>query len=122
MAAHYNVAVIPARVRRPKDKSKVEGSVCLANRWILAVMRKQKFFSLAEANQVVAALVEKLNNRPFKRLPGCRRSNFEELDLPALKPLPPVPYEFAHIVHAPVYTNYHFDYDGHLYSVPYKRS
>lgn len=120
MAAHYGVAVIPARVGKPKDKAKVEAGVCLATRWILAVLRHRTFFSLAEANGAVAELLERLNNRPFKKLPGSRRSQFEEIDRPALKPLPELSYEYSHIVFAPVYTNYHVDYDGHLYSVPYK--
>ena len=77
MAAHYGVAVIPARVRKPKDKARVEAGVCLATRSILAVLRKRKFFSLEEANEAVAHLLELLNNRPFKKLPGSRRSQFE---------------------------------------------
>jgi transposase len=120
MAAHYGVAVIPARVRKPKDKAKVEAGVCLATRWILAVLRKRKFFTLTEANEAVAELLVQLNNRPFKKLPGSRRSQFEEIDRPALRPLPEIPYEYAHVAYAPVYTNYHVDYDGHLYSVPHK--
>ncbi len=120
LAAYYSVAVLPARVRKPKDKAKVEAGVCLATRWILAVLRKRTFFTLEEANESVAQLLEKLNNRPFKKLPGSRRSQFEESDRPALRPLPDAPYQYTHVAHALVYTNYHVDYDGHLYSVPYK--
>ena len=69
-------------------KPKVEGSVLLVQRWILARLRNRRFFSLMELNQAIAALLVDLNNRPFKKLPGCRRSAFLSMDAPALKPLP----------------------------------
>lgn len=118
MAAHYDVAVVPARVRRPKDKSVVEAAVGLATRWILAVLRKRTFFSLAEARTAVRELLDKLNDRPFKKIPGCRRSVFESIERPALKPLPPVPYEYADFKKASVNIDYHIEYDKHFYSVP----
>src|SRR5205823_5919103 len=102
MAAHYDVAVIPARIRKPKDKAKVEAAVGLATRWILAVLRHRTFFSLAEANKAVRELLDKLNDRPFKRLPGSRRSLYESIDRPELKPLPKVPFEYSHIKEASV--------------------
>lgn len=120
MAAHYDVAVIPARVRRPKDKAKVEAAVGLATRWILAVLRNRTFFSLAEARVAVRELVDKLNDRPFKKIPGSRRSLFESIDRPALKPLPAMPYEYAHFKKAKVNIDYHVEYDKHYYSVPYQ--
>lgn len=120
MAAHYNVTVIPARVRKPKDKAKVEAAVGLATRWILAVLRNRTFFSIAEARIAVALLLENLNNRPFKKLPGSRRSQFELIDKPSLKALPIVPYEFAEVKDASVNIDYHIDYDFHFYSVPYQ--
>lgn len=120
MANHYDVAIIPARVRKPKDKAKVEAAVGLTTRWILAVLRNRTFFSLAEANHAVKELLEKLNERPFKKLPGCRRSLYEAVDKPALKPLPKVQYEYQHFKKAGVNIDYHIDYDGHLYSVPYQ--
>ena len=95
MAAHYGVAVVPARVRKPKDKAKVDACVLLVERWVLARLRNQVFCSLAELNRSVGELVAALNQRPFKNLPGCRRSAFESLDCPALQPLPATPYEFA---------------------------
>ena len=70
------------------DKPKVEGSVLLVQRWILARLRNRQFFSLGELNQAIAELLIDLNGRPFKKLPGCRRSAFEQLDAPALRPLP----------------------------------
>jgi transposase len=95
MATHYSVAIIPARSGRPRDKAKVEQAVLLAQRWILARLRNYRLFSLEEANRAIAALLVTLNNKPFKKLPGCRRSAFEELDRPALRPLPERPYQYA---------------------------
>lgn len=118
MAAYYDVAVIPARVRRPKDKAVVEAAVGLATRWVLAVLRKRTFFSLAEARVAVRELVDKLNDRPFKKMPGSRRSLFESVERPALKPLPLVPYEHAQFKKASVNIDYHVEYDKHFYSVP----
>ena len=89
---HYGTVVIPDRVRRPKDKAKVEVAVQEVERWILARLRHHTFFTLAELNQCIRALLEDLNSRPFKQLPGCRRSAFEQLDKPALRPLPTQPY------------------------------
>lgn len=121
MANHFGVAVIPARVRRPKDKAVVESAVGVATRWILAVLRKQTFFSLAEANQAVEALLTQLNNRPFKKLPGSRRSRFDESDKPALKPLPEHQYEYMHVKYASVHiADYHVEYDSCWYSAPYQ--
>ena len=120
MAAHYNIAVIPARVRKPKDKAKVEAAVGLATRWILAVLRNRTFFSLAEARAAVRQLLDKLNDRPFKRMPGSRRSLYQSIDKPALKPLPMVPYEYAKFKKALVNIDYHVEYDRHFYSVPYQ--
>lgn len=120
MAAHYDVAVIPARVRKPKDKAKVEAAVLLATRWILAVLRKRTFFSLAEARIAVRELVDKLNDRPFKKISGSRRSWYESVDKPFLKPLPIVPYEYAQFKDASVGIDYHIEFEKHFYSVPYQ--
>jgi len=95
LANHYGTAVIPARVRKPKDKAKAEVAVQVVERWILARLRNHTFFSLAEANAAIGKLLTDLNNRPFKKLPGSRREAFESLDRPALQPLPAVPFEFA---------------------------
>jgi len=119
LARHYGVAVIPARVRKPKDKAKAEGGVLLVERWIMAVLRNRTFFSLSEANAAIGELLTKLNERPFKKLTGCRRSQFEELDKPALKALPDQPYEYAEWKLARVGIDYHIEVNGHYYSVPY---
>ena len=119
MAAHYGVAVVPARVRKPRDKAKVEAGVLLVERWILARLRHQLFGSLTTLNRAIATLVAELNARPFKKLPGCRRSAFETIDRPALQPLPAVPYEFASWKQAKVHVDYHVEVEGHYYSVPH---
>lgn len=120
MAAHYGVGVLPARRRKPRDKAKVEVGVLVAERWILAALRHRKFFSLAELNQAIRELLEKLNRRPFKKRPGCRASLFAELDRPALKPLPQQRFELRHWAEARVNIDYHVEFERHYYSVPYR--
>ena len=119
MASHYGVAVLPTRVRRPRDKAKVEAGVLVVERWILAVLRNRTFFSLAELNTAIRELLEKLNARPFKKLPGSRREHFVALDKPVLQPLPAVPYVYAEWKKARVHIDYHVEVDGHYYSVPH---
>ena len=118
LAHHYGVAVIPARVRKPRDKAKVEAGVLLVERWILARLRHQPFFSLAELNATLAGCLDSLNTRPFKKLPGCRRSVFETVDRPALQPLPLEPYVYAEWRIARVNIDSHVEIEGHYYSVP----
>jgi transposase len=120
MASHYSVAVIPARSKKPRDKAKVEQGVLLVQRWILARLRKQRFFSLAEANREIAALLVGLNDRAFKKLPGSRRTAFEESERAALKPLPAHPYQYADWKVARVGIDYHIELIGHYYSVPHR--
>lgn len=120
MASFFDAAVIPARVRKPKDKAKVELSVKLATMWIIAALRDSTFFSLAELNAAIRVLLEKLNNRPFKKLPGSRRSMFESIERPALKQLPAGRYEYTQIGYATAGADYHINIDGYLYSVPYQ--
>lgn len=120
LASHYGVAVLPARVRKPRDKAKAESGVFLVERWILAVLRHRTFFSLAELNSEIARHLERLNTRPFKKLPGARRELFEQLDRPALRPLPAQPYEFAEWKKVRVNIDYHVEIAGHYYSVPYQ--
>jgi transposase len=120
LAAHYGCAVIPARSGKPRDKAKVEAGVLQAERWILAALRDRTFFSLAEANAAVAERVAWLNERPFRRLPGSRQTMFEELDRPALRPLPARPYEYAEWLTAKVNIDYHVEVERHWYSVPHQ--
>ena len=119
LATHYGFAVIPTRCRRPKDKAKVESGVLLAERWILAALRHQIFFSFGEANVAVGRLLKRLNEHPFKKLPGCRHEVFVRLEKSVLKPLPEQRYELAEWKTVAVNIDYHVEVDGHYYSVPY---
>jgi transposase len=119
-AEHYGVAVLPARVRHPKDKPNVEAGVLLVQRWILARLRHRKFFSLAELNEAIAALLPSLNTRPFRKMDGSRASLFETLDKPALRPLPEEPYEYDEWMKSMLGRDYHVRFDDHCYSVPHE--
>jgi transposase len=119
-AKHYGCAVLAARPAHPRDKPKVEGSVLLVQRWILARLRNRRFFSLAELNRAIAELLLDLNHRPFKKLPGCRRSAFDSLDAPALRPLPATRFVISRWKSAKVNIDYHVEYEGHYYSVPHR--
>jgi transposase len=120
MAAHYGVAIIPARPYKPRDKAKVEAGVLLAERWIIARLRHRRFTSIGEANAAIAACVVEINARPFKKMDGSRESLFRDLDAPALRPLPAEPYRFAYWKKAKVNIDYHVDVESHYYSVPYQ--
>ena len=120
LAEHYGTAVIPARVRKARDKAKVESAVLIAERWILAAFRNHRFFSLAEVNQAISEKLKDFNHRKFQKLNTTRRELFENLDRPALKPLPEKPYEYADWKKAKVNIDYHIEVDRHFYSVPYQ--
>jgi transposase len=120
MARHYGTAILPARPFHPRDKAPAEASVLLAQRWILARLRNRQFFSLPELNAAIATLLIDLNQRPFKKIEGCRASAFAAIDRPAMRPLPPQRYEFAEWKHAIVNIDYHVELDGHYYSVPHQ--
>ena len=120
MGQHYGVAIIPTRSAKPRDKAKVESGVLVVERWILARLRDRQFFSLVELNTAIAELLEVLNKRPFKKLPGTRKSLFESLDRPAMQPLPATPYEYAKWQKVRVNIDYHVAIDKHYYSVPYQ--
>ncbi len=102
------------------DKAKVEVGVQIVERWILARLRNRRFFSLAEINRAIAALLVELNQRPFKKLPGCRREAFESLERPALRPMPTGRMAIARFKRARVNIDYHIELDGHYYSVPHR--
>lgn len=120
MAQHYGVSVIPARPRKPRDKAKVETGVLIAQRWILAKLRNRTFFELSELNQAIWELLDELNARPFQKLQGTRASAFTELDKPAMARLPALRFELKERRKARVNIDYHVDYDGRYYSVPYE--
>ena len=118
-AEHFGTVILPARPRRPQDKAKVEVGVQVVERWILARLRHQCFFSLSALNHAITELLVELNRRPFKKLPGSRRDWFEAIDQPALMPLPAQPYEPARFKSCRVNIDYHIEVDGHYYSVPH---
>ncbi len=120
MAAHYGVAIIPARAYKPRDKAKAESGVLIAERWIIARLRDRRFYSLGEANAAIRQCTAEINARPFQKLDGSRQSLFEQLDRPALRPLPATRYEFAIWRKATVNIDYHIAADRHYYSVPYR--
>lgn len=120
MANYYNIAVIPARSRSPKDKAKVEVGVQGIQRWILAPLRDCTFFSIVEINAAIAPLLKAYNERPFQQLAGSRYSQFLELDRPALKPLPMHRYQFAEWKRAKAGIDYHVTIDKHHYSIPWR--
>ena len=119
LAEHYAAVVIPARPRKPKDKAKVESAVLVAQRWILARLRDQTFFSIAELNQAIRKLLEDLNDRPMQKLGASRRQLYERLDKTALKPLPIQRYEIEEWKNCRVNIDYHVDICRRYYSVPH---
>ncbi len=120
MAAHYGVAIMPARAYKPRDKAKAESGVLLAERWIIARLRGRKLTSLGEANAAIAACTAEINARPFQKLDGSRQELFEQAGRPALRPLPAMRYEFATWRKARVNIDYHIAADWHFYSVPFR--
>lgn len=120
MAQHYGCSVVPARARKPKDKSKVEKAVQDIQNLILGPIRDQHFFSLEELNQTLWSGLKKFNEKPFQKLPGSRRGIYIESEKPALNPLPQTLYEFFQWSKAMVSNNYHVCVEKHYYSVPYR--
>lgn len=119
MGQHYGVTIIPARVRRPKDKSIAEAAVWLVEIKVLAPLRDRKFFSLAEANKAIRELLDLANKEPFQKMPGdSRYSLYLELDKPALKSLPRAPYEFFCWGKTKINPGYHLRINQIPYSVP----
>ena len=119
MAEHYGLAVMPARVRRPRDKAKVEAGVLVVERWVLAALRNRRFFSLAEVAAAVGELRERLNGRETRALGTSRRQLFEGVERAALRPLPADRYEWVEWRRATVGPDYHVEVGRHHYSVPF---
>jgi len=120
MASFYGTAIIPARPAKPKDKAKVENAVLQVERWILAPLRNRIFFSISELNEAMAELLAALNEKGLTKIGKSRRDLFKEIDKPALRALPPAPYEFATFKKARVNIDYHIEVDGVYYSAPYQ--
>jgi len=119
LALHYGTVILPARPGSPRDKAKVEVGVQVAERWILARLRHQTFFSLPALNQRIGELRVELNDRTMRHYRASRRALFEQLDRPALKPLPATRYEHALWKFVRPNLDYHVELDGHYYSVPF---
>ena len=119
MAEHYGTTALPARPRKPKDKAKVEVAVQIVQRWILAVLRHETFFSLAQLNGRIRELLDQLNDRPMRSYRASRRELFAKLDQPVLRPLPETAFVFAEWKFAKVNIDYHIELEGHYYSVPH---
>jgi transposase len=118
LATHYGTAIVPTRVRKPRDKAKVEVAVQLVQRWVLARLRHRRFFSLADLNAAIGELVETLNNRPMRHLGTSRRAMFEATERGVLLPLPAEPYVYAEWRRCRAGLDYHVELYGHWYSVP----
>jgi len=119
MAEYYGAVVIPARPRKPRDKAKVEKGVQVVEGWILAAIRNITFFGLHQLNGAIREKLDVLNNKPFQKMDGTRRSVYEQIDRLALKPLPEMRYVFAEWKKATVNIDYHIAVDHNLYSVPH---
>ena len=120
LSEHYGTAIIPARVRRPKDKPNAEGSVRHVSTWIIAALRNEQFFSLYELNGAIREKLSEFNRKPFQKKEGSRLELFRNEELPVMASLPALPYELADWASAKVLFNYHISYEGMLYSVPYE--
>lgn len=120
MAEHYSTAIIPARIRKPKDKASVEGTVGNISTWITAALRNEQFFSLEELNAAIREKLEAFNKRTFQKKEGSRWRLFHHEELPFLSPLPATLYELADWKQATVQFNYHIFLEGMIYSVPYE--
>jgi transposase len=120
MAQHYGAAIMPARPRKPRDKAKVESAVGVVQRWILAALRHRKFFSVAELNESIGQLLDRLNSRRFRKRNATRASLFAEIDRPALQSLPAERYVMAEWKTVRANIDYHVEIDHHYYSVPYQ--
>ncbi len=118
LADHYGFVVLPARVRKPRDKAKVEVAVLIVERWVLARLRNQRFFALEELNAAIRECIADLNNRVMRKLGKSRRELLEALDRPALAALPDQPYRYAEWKKCRVAPDYHVEIAGHYYSVP----
>jgi len=119
MGAYYQTVIMPARVRHPQDKAKVESGVLVVERWILASLRNRKFFNLGELNIAIRELLLILNQRKFKKMDGSRESVFLSYEKQTLKELPARRWEYAQWKKATVNIDYHIELEKHYYSVPY---
>jgi transposase len=119
MAAYYSITIVPARPFHARDKNRVENSVGNVSRRIIAALRNERFTSISEINVAVAVKLDEFNTTPFKKLPGCRKTAYERIDKPMLRPLPHTQYELAEYKLCKIGINYHVEFNNFFYSVPY---
>ena len=122
MAQHYGTVIVPARPRHPRDKAKVEVAVQVAQRWILARIRNETFYSLEALNERIDELCAELNERTMKTYGASRRELFERYERASLQALPASRYECAEFAWPKMNIDYHVDFDGHHYSVPFQQN
>src|SRR6266566_774340 len=120
LARHFNTVILPTRTAKPRDKAAVEAGVLVVERWVLAPLRNQRFFSGGELNLAIGREVAKVNGREFRGQPTSRRDLFLEIERPAMQPLPPSRFEFTEIKKATANIDYHVEFDHRFYSVPYQ--
>jgi transposase len=118
LATHYGFAVLPTRIKKPRDKAKAEVAVQIVQRFVLARLRNRRFFSLDELNTAIRECVADLNTKIMRKIGKSRRELLETIERPALKPLPAEPYCYAEWKRARVAPDYHIEIAGHYYSVP----
>jgi transposase len=118
LAEHYGTVILPTRPRKPRDKAKVEAAVLIVQRYVLARLRNRRFFSLVELNAAIREIVADLNAKIMRKVGVSRNELFEQIDRPALKPLPTAPYQYAEWKKCRVAPDYHVEIAGHYYSVP----
>lgn len=94
LAEHYGTAILPDRVRSPKDKTAVEGTVGIISMFILAALRNRQFLSLPELNEAIYERLVAFSRKPFQKREGSRASCFAE-EKPFLRPLPSRPFEYG---------------------------
>lgn len=120
MAVHYDTVLLPARVRKPKDKAVVESNVLHLQRYILGALRDRMFFSITEVSEAVHALLVQFNEEPMQVYKVSRRVRFESLDKPYALPLPESPFSLLDLkMGVTVHADYHIQYRKHFYSVPH---
>jgi len=117
LGEHYDLAILPTRSRKPRDKSKIENGVLIAQRRVLGALRDALFFSLAELNEAIRRIVDEINAEPFQKRNGTRNALFEQYERPAARPLPARPYEYARWREALVHPDHHVQADKGFYSV-----
>ena len=118
LATHYDTAILPTRPRKPRDKAKVEVGVLIVERYVLARVRKRRFFSLTELNVAIREIVVDLNARVMRKVGVSRIELLETIERPKLKALPSEPYQYAEWKKCRVAPDYHVEVDHHYYSVP----